>query len=130
MNLLEQIKNKCDMENLERITRVETQVDIIIKDIDEVKCDVRELHSRITTGNREIVEKMDDMQTRLEHKMQAGQMAAQQQHNEIQKEIQQDIKSLSDRVGLLEKWKWYVVGGAVALGWLVSQVMDLTKFVK
>lgn len=118
------------MENLERIAKLETQVDIIIKDIDEVKCDVRELHSRITTGNREIVEKMDDMQTRLEHKMQAGQVAAQQQHSEIQKEIQEDIKNLSERVGLLEKWKWYVVGASAVIGYLVSNMLDITKLLR
>ena len=55
----------------ERIAKLETQVDAIKEDVAEVKSDIKELHSRVTTQTREIVEKMDDMQTRLEHRMNA-----------------------------------------------------------
>jgi ElaB/YqjD/DUF883 family membrane-anchored ribosome-binding protein len=111
----------------ERIAKLEIQVESIKEDMREMKGDIKELHSRITTGNREIVDKMDDMQTRIEHKMNAQALAAQQQHKEIQDEIRNDVQQIDDRVKNLEKWKWYVIGAAAVIGWLISTVVDLTK---
>ena len=53
-------------------------------------------------------------------------------HKELQKEIQQterrlclEIKSLKNdiggRVGILEKWKWLIVGGSIVVGWVLSK---------
>lgn len=114
----------------ERIAKLETQMDSIKDDMKEVKIDIKDLHSRITTGNREIVEKMDDMQTRLEHKMNAQSIAAQAQHKEIQDEIRKDVESINGRVQSLEKWKWYVIGAAGMIGWLLSSVIDISALIK
>ncbi len=74
------------MESPERIAKLEAQMDALKEDVTEVKHDIKEIHSRITTSNREIVDKIDDMQTRLEHKMQATSQISQQQHAEIKKD--------------------------------------------
>ncbi len=115
------------MLDVERIVRMETQVETIKEDLHEVKNDIKELHSRITTGNREIVDKMDDMQTRLEHKMNAQAEVAKQQHESISEEIKKDLEQIDGRVSSLEQWKWYVVGGAVVVGFLLATVVDLSK---
>ena len=121
----------------ERVAKLEAQVDSIKEDVKEVRDDIKELHSRITTQTREIVEKMDDMQTRLEHKMTAGAVAAKQQHEDIQKALQDDIKSLdrdvkqvSERVDVLERWRWMIVGGAIVLGYIVGNLDLFSKFLK
>ena len=44
----------------ERIAKLETQVEGIKEDVADVKQDIKELHSRITTGNREIMDKLDE----------------------------------------------------------------------
>ena len=118
----------------ERIAKLEAQVESIKEDVKEVREDIKELHSRITTQTREIVEKMDDMQTRLEHKMTAGALAAKQQHEDIQKALQEDIKSLdkdvkgvSNRVDVLEKWRWMIVGGAIVIGYIVGNLDLFSK---
>ena len=41
----------------ERIAKLEAQVESIKEDVAGVKQDIKELHSRITTGNREIMDK-------------------------------------------------------------------------
>ena len=43
--------------DLERIAKLEAQVEGIKEDVKDLKVDVKEVHSRITTGNREIVQK-------------------------------------------------------------------------
>lgn len=120
---------KITMEQ-ERIAKLETQVETIKEDVREVKTDIKELHSRITTSNREIVDKIDDMQTRIEHKMNAQALASQAQHKEIQDEIRSDVKQIDDRVSSLERWKWYVIGGAVVVGFLLATVIDLSQLFK
>ena len=111
----------------ERIAKLETQVEALKDDVKEVRDDIKELHSRITTGNREIVDKIDQMENRLEAKMTAGATAAKDQHESIQKEIQADIKKVTDRVDILEKWRWMIVGGALAGGYLVGHLDLFSK---
>jgi DNA repair exonuclease SbcCD ATPase subunit len=108
----------------ERIAKLEAQVEAMKDDVKEMRVDIKDLHSRVTTQTREIVEKMDDMQTRLEHRMNAQAEVSKQQHESIQNEIRRDVKIISDRVDVLERWRWMIVGGAVVLGYIVGH-MDL-----
>lgn len=119
----------------ERIAKLEAQVEGIKDDVKEVREDIKELHSRVTTQTREIVEKMDDMQTRIEHRMTASAEIAKQQHREIQEEIQKDVKEIADkvetingRVDVLERWRWMIVGGAIVLGYVLGHTNLFAKF--
>tara|TARA_R110000868_G_scaffold372012_1_gene635792 strand:- start:797 stop:1114 length:318 start_codon:yes stop_codon:yes gene_type:complete len=96
---------------IERIAKLEAQVDGIKEDVAAVKQDIRDLHSRITTGNREIIEKIDDRVDELAQ-------SAKEQHSAQNENTQ----NLSQRVDTLEKWRWMVVGGAVALGYILSKL--------
>jgi small-conductance mechanosensitive channel len=114
----------------ERIAKLEAQVEAIKEDVTEVKHDIKEIHSRITTSNREIVDKIDDMQTRIEHKMQANAKISQDQHAEITKDVVQDLEKMNNRVSALEQWKWYVIGGAAVLGFMLGHIGEIAKFLK
>jgi putative NADH-flavin reductase len=96
---------------IERVAKLEAQVEGIKEDVAAVKQDIRDLHSRITTGNREIMEKIDDKVDELAQ-------ADKEQHA-----AQIDAtRTLSGRVETLERWRWMVVGGAVALGYILSKL--------
>lgn len=114
----------------ERIAKLEAQVEAIKEDVTEVKHDIKEIHSRITTSNREIVDKIDDMQTRLEHKMQANAKISQDQHAEITKDVVQDLEKMNNRVSALEQWKWYVVGGSAVFGFIIGHIGEIAKYLK
>ena len=64
--------------------------------------DLKELHSRITTNSREL----------REHQLQS--------ENKLLDEIQMVRTQLSERVGVLEKWRWLIMGGSIILGLLIS----------
>jgi predicted nucleic acid-binding Zn-ribbon protein len=115
---------------LERIAKLEAQMDALKEDVAEVKHDIKEIHSRVTTSNREIVDKIDDMQTRIEHKMNANAQISQDQHAEIRKDVIDDMEKMEKRVGALEQWKWYVVGGAATLGFVLGHISEIAKFLK
>jgi predicted nucleic acid-binding Zn-ribbon protein len=116
--------------DLERIAKLEAQMDALKEDVNEVKHDIKEIHSRITTSNREIVDKIDDMQTRIEHKMNANAQISQDQHAEIRKDVVEDLEKMEKRVGSLEQWKWYVIGGAAAFGFVIGHLSEIAKFLK
>ena len=64
--------------------------------------DLKELHSRITTNTREL----RDNQYHLEAK--------------LLNEIRMVRTQLSERVGVLEKWRWLIIGGSIIIGLLIS----------
>ena len=115
---------------LERIAKLEAQMDALKEDVAEVKHDIKEIHSRVTTSNREIVDKIDDMQTRIEHKMNANAQISQIQHEEFRKDVVEDLDKMNKRVTSLEQWKWYVIGGAAALGFVLGHLSEIAKFLK
>jgi ElaB/YqjD/DUF883 family membrane-anchored ribosome-binding protein len=116
--------------DLERIAKLETQVEGIKEDIKEVKSDIKEVHSRLTTSNREIVDKIDDMQTRIEHKMNANAKISQDQHEVIRKDVVQDLEKMESRIGALEQWKWYVIGAAATIGFVLGNLSQILKFLQ
>lgn len=137
VEVLKSVVSKLDT-SIEKITQVsgdigkilavhEQRLDGLDKVSDQRADEIKELHSRITTGNREIMDKIGDMEDRLDVKLAAGAKAAKEQHESIQKEIQVDIKAIADRVDVLERWRWMIVGGAIVLGFLVGNSGLATK---
>ena len=64
--------------------------------------DLKELHSRITTNSREL----------REHQVQS--------ENKLLSEIRAMRNQLSERVGVLEKWRWVIIGGSIIIGLMMS----------
>ena len=64
--------------------------------------DLKELHSRITTNSRELRESQYQLEAKLLN------------------EIRMVRTQLSERVGVLEKWRWLIIGGSIILGLLIS----------
>lgn len=111
----------------ERIAKLEIQVESIKEDVAEVKSDIKELHSRITTGNREIMDKMDQIDERIETKMNQQAAVNKEQHEIIHGQIRDELNRVSNRVTSLEHWKWYVIGAAAIIGFLISNFTNLSK---
>ena len=107
------------MDTPERIAKMEAQIENINKDVAEVKSDIKELHSRITTGNREILDKFDE-------KIDALAESDREQHVAISKALNQ----VRERVDVLERWRWMIVGGAIVLGYIVGNLDLVTKFIR
>lgn len=109
------------MENLpqERIAKLEAQVEGIKEDVAAVKQDIKELHSRITTGNREITDHIDNKIDELAK-------SDKEQHDVMTK----TMNAIKDRVDVLERWRWMIVGGAIVCGYLIGHIDFLSKLVK
>ena len=64
--------------------------------------DLKELHSRITTNTRELRDNQYHLETKLLN------------------EIRMVRTQLSERVGVLEKWRWLIIGGSIIIGLMMS----------
>ena len=64
--------------------------------------DLKELHSRITTNSREL----------REHQIQS--------ESKMLSELRNLRHQLDNRVAVLEKWRWIIVGGSIIVGLMVS----------
>ena len=88
----------------EKITQ---QEDAQQRSVQEFTADIKELHSRITTNTKEMTALMT------------------QQHKE-QKDVIDRLKDeVSNRVGVLEKWRWIIIGGSIVAGFIIQKMLVL-----
>ena len=80
--------------------------------------DVKELHSRITTVDRNLSDKIELTERRIMDEIKSLRHAM-DAHN---KKEDDDLKSL-------KQWKWMIAGGVVVLAWLISN-LNLTVLAK
>ena len=80
--------------------------------------DVKELHSRITTVDRNLSDKIELTERRIMDEIKSLRHAM-DAHN---KKEDDDLKKIS-------QWKWMIAGGVVVLAWLISNI-NLTVLAK
>jgi chromosome segregation ATPase len=84
----------------EKLRRVDTSQEDLFSMLEqrrrEWEEDLEKLHSRISTQSRELREAIDQVTNRLD-----------------------------SRVGVLERWRWLIIGGAILLGFILQASMDM-----
>lgn len=101
---------------IERIAKLEAQVESIKEDVAEVKQDIKSLNQKIEDGNRRVVEHLDASISELAK-------ADKEQHDSLRK----SMETVKSRVEVLEKWKWMILGGAIVLGYVIGHADFITK---
>ena len=86
----------------EKITQ---QEEVQNKQQTDIDSNVKELHSRITSNHQEVLERMT------------------KQHREADLEIRRLREDVVHRIGVLEKWKYLVIGGAIVIGFIIQTYM-------
>jgi len=96
----------------EKLIRQEEALDDQEKKLQE---NIMELHSRITSNAKETHSAIAETERRL--------VDAMNEHN--RKETEQFTKlreDLSNRVGILEKWRWIIIGGSIVIGFIIQKL--------
>lgn len=99
----------------------EERLNKLEKDNTTVGLDIRDIHARINTMSKEVLEKLDSTEKTLECKIKENTDSTNKKLEVMTKEM----KQIDDRVGFLERWKWMVLGGALAVGWIIAKVPNL-----
>jgi hypothetical protein len=118
---LERIVEKLDL-SIDKLTEVsnnvskllavhDTRLNIIEKDTVRNEDDIRDIHLKIDNLAKENNSKLDQsMANSVEG------------HAKIQAAIEEKLQGIDARVKVLEVWRWLVIGGALAIGYLVNKL--------
>ena len=86
-------------------------VDLMEKRRVETDSKIQLLHERISSGERELKDNIDEQYDELMKEIKEMRAESVTQHN-----------ALSDRITTMEKWMWIVVGGSIVVGVILGQV--------
>jgi|SRR6056300_354006 len=96
----------------EKLIRQEEALDDQEKKLQD---NIMELHSRITTNAKEQTHLMGEMERRM--------IQAMKDHNRSETEEFQKLRhELQNRVGVLEKWRHIIIGGAIVVGFIIQRL--------
>jgi len=99
----------------EKLIRQEEALETQEKKLQE---NIMDLHSRITTNAKEQTQQMGEMERRL--------VDAMKEHNRTETaEFAELRRELQSRVGVLEKWRYLIIGGSIVIGFVIQAVMKL-----
>lgn len=89
----------------------------------EHNADIKEIHSRINTVNRELTEKIDNSEATILAELQS-----------LREEVTSSKAGVVDRIKDIEGWKWMVTGAIALAAWVLSQldwqtILGLTQHV-
>jgi len=90
----------------------------------EMDDNIKELHSRITTGNREMTKEMADAFASVH-----ASISKLEEKLDRREEHLVDTKAqMENRISQLEKKQWFIMGGAAVIGFLAGNMDLLGKF--
>mgnify|MGYP003115196403 CR=1 FL=1 len=114
--------------DIENVNNIQSKIDTAIEKMTDVSTSIKSMlavHEEKITRQEQIDEVIFD-------KLKERQTSINQVYDDLHKNIAQverrlliEIKSLkqdlSNRVVILEKWKWIIIGGSIVVGWILSR---------
>ena len=112
---LTQLCNKMDSvidRLMENQTRISEQIyDDMEKKKTETVSDIKELHSRITTVDRNLSDKIELTERRIMDEIKS-----------LRDDITEHNKKEDSELAKILEWKWMAAGGIIVLAWLFSHI--------
>lgn len=82
---------------------------------ENLKDDIKELHSRITTVSREIHDRIDQVERTITERLDAL-------RSDLMHHKQEDVGGLGNTLKEIDRYKWMIFGAAIAIGWIIGNV--------
>jgi len=122
-------------QELENVNSIHGRIDTAIDKLTDVSTSIKSM----LAVHEEKIQRQEQVDEVIFNKLRERQQDIDKVFRELQREMDQvekrlliEIKSLrndiGDRVGVLEKYRWIILGGFIALGWIVSK--NFMPFVK
>lgn len=114
--------NKLLAVHEERINSNEKQTGALEKSMSkletDIEKDIKELHSRITTTTKEITSDLSETEKRITDAIREIKIELYKERDDVKRKS----KELEDRIVILEKWRWVVMGGSTVIGFLLAKL--------
>src|SRR6056300_1057316 len=113
--------------DIENVNHLNNRLDVAIEKLTDVSTSIKQM----LAVHEEKIARQEQIDEIIFDKLKERATEIDTVYRDLQKEIQQtekrlliEIKSIKldigGRVGILEKYKWLVVGGTIAIGWIIS----------
>ena len=84
-----------------------------------------EAEQKIEIRRGELLVKIDELQSRITTNTKEIMTSASQQHEQQNKEIQKIRDYINNRVGVLERWRYVIIGGSIVAGFLLHKFVQI-----
>ena len=122
-------------QELENVNSIHGRIDTAIDKLTDVSTSIKSM----LAVHEEKIQRQEQVDEVIFNKLKERQQDIDKVFRDLQREMDQvekrlliEIKSLrndiGDRVGVLEKYRWIILGGFIALGWVVSK--NFMPFIK
>ena len=126
---------KKDIENTQNLN---SRLDTAIEKLTDVSTSIKQM----LAVHEEKIQRQEQIDEIIFEKLKERAGEIDQVHRELSKEIQQVEKKLlleirqmkldiGGRVGILEKYKWLIMGGAIVVGWFIAlnghEILEMMK---
>lgn len=112
----------------ERIARLEAQMDGLKEDLSELKVALNHLVQSNLDNSKDIMSKIENMEDRMERRIIESFKSVTVQQEKESSALKDEIKDLKSRIGILEKWRWYLLGAVFAVSYILSNTSILKLF--
>jgi len=113
--------------DIENVNSINSRLDTAIDKLTDVSTSIKSM----LAVHEEKIQRQEQLDEIIFDKLKARADEIDNVYRDLQREINQtekrllvEIKSLKNdigsRVGILEKWKWLIVGGSIVVGWVLS----------
>ena len=114
--------------DIENVNSINNRLDTAIDKLTDVSTSIKSM----LAVHEEKIQRQEQIDEIIFDKLKDRASEIDNVHKELKQEIQHtekrlclEIKSLKNdiggRVGILEKWKWLIVGGSIVVGWVLSK---------
>ena len=123
-NILEIVKLKKD---IEQVNRINSRIDIAIDKLTDVSTSIKSMlavHSEKISRQEQIdeviFEKLKERAGEIDNVRRELTREIEQSEKRLLLEIKAIRNDIGARVGMLEKYRWIILGAAIVIGWIVS----------
>ena len=114
--------------DIENVTNIQSRIDTAIEKMTDVSTSIKSM----LAVHEEKLAKQEQIDEVIFDKLKERQANINQVYDDLHKNITQverrlllEIKTLkhdmNSRVGMLEKWKWLIIGGSIVIGFILSR---------
>lgn len=98
-----------------RLSVLENNVDIVTQKVEKLET---KMENNYATLHHRISEMRDDLRSDFEHKNEKI-ISKLEEHNS-NSVVQSNL--LQDKINKLEKWRWFIMGGAAVIGYMIAHI--------
>ena len=124
--------------DIENVTNLNSRIDSAIEKLTDVSTDIKQM----LAVHEEKISRQEQIDDIIFDKLKERAGEIDTIHRELTKEIQHVEKRLlveikqvrleiGSRVGMLEKYKWFIMGGAIVVGWFIAlnghEILEMLK---